>query len=251
MRRPRPNADGPRGRPGNVRRHHGALVGLTLSVPAVPHWLRSLSERPGLSSRLLACHPLPPSGMRSVHLLELAGSGNEMRSALSSIAGSPSRTVSLSPGPRGRVLLRVIARTGGPCRALFRSGGICRTCRFRSPRRPEGRVDWEILTTRPSGPFLGVGPRSRRGVRGGTLRSLGGPVPYSRLTGRQEEALRCADRLGYFSVPRKASLATLAGALGISRSAAAELLRRGLHVLIQALDDPRLSGSPASRREAG
>ncbi|EQD47416.1 Bacterio-opsin activator, HTH domain protein, partial [mine drainage metagenome] len=65
------------------------------------------------------------------------------------------------------------------------------------------------------------------------------------LTGRQEEALRCADRLGYFAVPRRASLGAVAGALGISRSATAELLRRGVSVMIRSLDGPRLSSAPA------
>ncbi len=226
----------------------GALVGVTLSVPPVPHWLRSLSERPGLSSRLLACQPLPPSGTRSVHLLELAGPENELRVAVSSVARSSSRTVALSPGARGRVLLRVIARTGGSCRAVFRSGGICRTCRFRTPRRQDGRVGWEILTTHPPSALPEMEPLSWRRGRDRTLRSLGNPHPYASLTGRQEEALRCADRLGYFSVPRRAGLGAVAGALGIGRSAAAELLRRGVSVLIQALDGPGLSGSPASRR---
>jgi predicted DNA binding protein len=47
------------------------------------------------------------------------------------------------------------------------------------------------------------------------------------LTGRQERALRVAFQIGYFDYPRKASLATLAGRLGVSRSTALELLRKG------------------------
>ena len=221
-----------------------ALVGVALSVPPVAHWLRRLTERPGLSSRLLACQPLPPSGARAVHLLELAGTEHEVRAAVSSVAHSPSRTVAFSPGGRGRVLLRVVARTGSSCGAVFRSGGICRTCRFRTPRGPDGQVRWEILTTRPRRPFPEMERRSWFRGGAGTLRSLGNPPPYSQLTGRQEEALRCADRLGYFSVPRQASLGAVAGALGISRSATAELLRRGVSVMIRSLDGHRLSSAP-------
>ncbi len=222
-----------------------ALVGVALSVPPVTHWLRRLTEWPGLSSRLLACQPLPPSGTRAVHLLELAGPEQEIRAAVSSVAHSPSRTVALSPDARDRVLLRVVSRTGSSCRALFRSGGICRTCRFRTPRGPDGRVRWEILTTRPPRPLPEMEQRAWSRGGAGALRSLRNPPPYSQLTGRQEEALRCADRLGYFSVPRRVGLGAVAGALGISRSSAAELLRRGVAVMIRSLDGPRLSTAPA------
>lgn len=221
------------------------LVGVALSVPPVPHWLRRLSERAGLSSRLLACQPLPPAGTRAVHLLELSGPEHEIRAAVSSVVGSPSRNVALSSGACDRILLRVVARTGSSCQALFRSGGICRTCRFLTPRGPDGQVSWEILATRPPRPLPEMEQRSWFRGGEGNLRSLGNPSPYSQLTGRQEEALRCADRLGYFAVPRRASLGAVAGALGISRSATAELLRRGVSVMIRSLDGPRLSSAPA------
>lgn len=53
------------------------------------------------------------------------------------------------------------------------------------------------------------------------------------LTDPQREALRTAYELGYFDIPRGASLEEVAGELGISASSASERLRRGQTRLIE------------------
>lgn len=53
------------------------------------------------------------------------------------------------------------------------------------------------------------------------------------LTDRQTEALRTAYEMGYFDVPRGASLETVAAELGISSSAVSERLRRAQTQLIE------------------
>lgn len=232
--------------PGRTPEPRANLRSVTLTVAPGKHWLRRLADRPGVSSRLLACQPLPPGGTRSVHLLELAGPERGLWDAVSSVASSPSRTVATSSPARDRLLLRVIAPTGRSCQFLLRSGGICRTCRFRAPRGTDGQVRWEVLVDGPFQRLAGKGSGLRSAGTRETLHSLRTPLPYSRLTGRQEEALRCADRLGYFAVPRRASLGRVAEALGISRSSTAELLRRGMSVLLRSLDAPRpWEGAPS------
>jgi hypothetical protein len=57
--------------------------------------------------------------------------------------------------------------------------------------------------------------------------------PGDGLTGRQREALRIAYELGYFDVPRGASLADVGTELGISASAASERLRRAQTRLVE------------------
>ena len=54
------------------------------------------------------------------------------------------------------------------------------------------------------------------------------------LTDPQREALQLAYRAGYYEEPRAATLAELAGELGISRQALASRLRRGYRGLIRA-----------------
>ncbi|MFC4359372.1 helix-turn-helix domain-containing protein [Halobium salinum] len=55
-----------------------------------------------------------------------------------------------------------------------------------------------------------------------------------RLTNRQFEAVRTARELGYYEVPREASLAAVADALDCSESAASTLLRKGERALVDA-----------------
>ncbi|MBP2251724.1 putative DNA binding protein [Halarchaeum solikamskense] len=66
-----------------------------------------------------------------------------------------------------------------------------------------------------------------------TTRSLGASrdAEAERLTRKQRETLAAAVDAGYFSVPREATLADVAGALDVSRQAASERLRRGLESL--------------------
>ena len=52
------------------------------------------------------------------------------------------------------------------------------------------------------------------------------------VTPAQGEALRTAHAMGYFAVPRDADAADVAGALGVSKSAFLERLRRGLDRLL-------------------
>jgi hypothetical protein len=57
--------------------------------------------------------------------------------------------------------------------------------------------------------------------------------PGDGLTDRQHEALRIAYELGYFDIPRKASLDDVAAELGISPSSVSERLRRAQTQLIE------------------
>jgi DNA-binding CsgD family transcriptional regulator len=57
--------------------------------------------------------------------------------------------------------------------------------------------------------------------------------PGDGLTDRQYEALRTAYQLGYFDIPRRASLEDIAAELGISSSSVSERLRRAQTKLIQ------------------
>ncbi|MFD1586483.1 helix-turn-helix domain-containing protein [Halorientalis brevis] len=57
--------------------------------------------------------------------------------------------------------------------------------------------------------------------------------PGEGLTDRQHEALRIAYELGYFDIPRRASLEAVAAELGITASSVSERLRRAQTQLIQ------------------
>jgi len=72
------------------------------------------------------------------------------------------------------------------------------------------------------------------------------------LTPAQEEALRQALAMGYFTVPRGATAADVAEALGISTSAFVERLHRGQHALLSGVfdvDAPRSGTADAAPDE--
>jgi predicted DNA binding protein len=66
------------------------------------------------------------------------------------------------------------------------------------------------------------------------------------LTDRQFEAVETATGMGYYAVPREASLSDVASALGVAESTASELLRRAESRLMPRLVDT--AASPAARR---
>lgn len=66
-----------------------------------------------------------------------------------------------------------------------------------------------------------------------------GGNPDDGLTDAQREAIRTAHEMGYFDIPRKASLDDVAGELAISASSLSERLRRAQSHLIEAHVDDR------------
>jgi predicted DNA binding protein len=72
------------------------------------------------------------------------------------------------------------------------------------------------------------------------------------LTDCQREALRAAAEMGYFEVPRRATLTDLAATLGVSDSAVSQRLRRGTGAVVtealDGLDTQRLVDDGGSRR---
>lgn len=67
-----------------------------------------------------------------------------------------------------------------------------------------------------------------------------GPAATDGLTERQREALAAANEMGYFDVPREASLGEVAGTLDISASSLSERLRRAQSHLAEEVLDGRL-----------
>lgn len=70
----------------------------------------------------------------------------------------------------------------------------------------------------------------------GTYDRRGG-TPAGALTDRQLEAVRAALELGYYEVPREASLADVADALGCAESSASMLLRRAARAMFSRVLD--------------
>jgi predicted DNA binding protein len=73
-----------------------------------------------------------------------------------------------------------------------------------------------------------------------TVTGMDPPDSRGILTERQREALRAADCVGYYEVPRQGSVADVATRLGLSTSAAGEHLRKAEAALVRSHLDGRI-----------
>jgi hypothetical protein len=97
----------------------------------------------------------------------------------------------------------------------------------------DGRMTFDVTATREQ--FEALGDRLDAGpFRYELLSVVHAPDGDGLLTDRQQECLRTADRLGYFEVPRRSTLATVAEELGVDTSTASETLRRATARLVAA-----------------
>jgi predicted DNA binding protein len=92
----------------------------------------------------------------------------------------------------------------------------------------DGRVEFDVFGTAPDLRALVAEVDDAVGVSVRTVDGGAGHSPLSsdRLTDRQAEAVRVADRLGYLAVPREATVDDVAAAMGIAPETAAEHLRK-------------------------
>lgn len=107
----------------------------------------------------------------------------------------------------------------------------------------DGRASWELTTT-----------RDRLGRLRDQFDSLGveyglesvGPLepttPSDVLTDRQREVLLAARDLGYYDVPRRATLTAVADSLGIAKATASDTLHRAESHLVDWFAEERLDG---------
>lgn len=99
--------------------------------------------------------------------------------------------------------------------------------------RSDGTVEFAVVGTRPAlGDLLdrldAAVDYSLTGVG-----EYGGPAGERRLTDRQREAVAAAVEVGYYDVPRTATLAEVAVELGCTESTASELVRKGQAAIVR------------------
>lgn len=206
--------------------------------------LAELLRREGAEAQLVACRLTDRAPRRLVRWLDVTVPSERREHLLHTLRRRlPLRHTAVAPLGPGRLLLRVREAAPAVCVATYRSGGICVSCPL-SARSDHGT--WRVVLSRgnranallrsaPGGASARMAVARLRAYRSG-----------STLTRRQDRALRTAYELGYFGYPRRGSLGDVARSLGISRSAALELLRRATAKLAQGRygDDLRLRGLP-------
>ena len=190
-------------------------------------WVHGLSAKHDARVRLRMCRPVGGTPPRLLRLLEVTAPLEReptIRRALRSPPGGVETAVT-AVTPR-RLLFRVVGPSTAMCNAVFESGGICTTCPYATAFGP--RDTWNVLVSDP--PAAQALVHAYASTVGGeaTIAGVSACRFPGALTPRQELAIETAHALGFFHQPRRSNLGAVARALGVSRSTANELLRRGL-----------------------
>jgi hypothetical protein len=213
-----------------------ALVELRIRGDPVPHWMQEIGTRWGAGVRLHVCRRVGDAPGHLLQLLEINANPATISEITAFLRGLHAlEELSLTPLTEDRLLVRLVSPLPPLCHTVFKMGAICMSCPFFSPEADPGSAtderDWRVLVHHAGDahPLLtsytapGTPPPSL--VRIGTYRGL------RDLTARQELAVGTAFALGYFDTPRRAQLKDVAKALGVSRAAVMENLRRALRNL--------------------
>lgn len=215
------------------------LLEVQVTAGAEVQWLREVSSRWPVRPRIQVCRPLLRNPSALLQVVEMTGSPGDLeeieRYLLESKRLREVTVVRLSPSRR---LVRGISDLPRACGIVLQSGTICTSCRYLPG--PDGKRSdrWNLLL--PQSPRIGRLIASLRDAGGGKnprVYRARRYRPERALTPRQSAAIETAYRLGFYAFPRRTNLREIARILGISRPAAAELLRRAEGKLL----DPALS----------
>jgi hypothetical protein len=200
------------------------LLEVRFDIPTKGHPLSELLQKEGAEAHLIACRLTDRAPRRLVRWLEVEVDPERMDPLLQVLRlRLKARDLAVARLGPGRVLLQVNEPAPSICSATYRAGGVCVTCPLLATKE---RESWRVIVPR--------GNRTRAFLRGLPVGSGAHPAiarvePYqskTSLTRHQDRALKVAYELGYFAYPRRGTLADVARALGIGRSATLEVLRR-------------------------
>jgi len=203
---------------------------MELLIPTSPsgHWMEEARRRWPLRVRLRACQPAGPRGRKLLQLVEVSARPTDATDFVRFLHERPEiEELAVITSAPGHSLVRVVTPMPAACGHVVGEGAVCSNCRFLIDRTISPAPDWTVVV--PSGPRLRRFLEETIGLADLSGRAVG-VRPYRPgrdLTPRQLAALATAHRMGYYGFPRGARLGEVARALGISRSATAELLRIG------------------------
>lgn len=205
-----------------------SLVKVDVVAGSARHWIRDLTERWSLRVRFDVCRPMGPDLSRLLQVVELTGDPGDLGAAeryLRHHSGIEALTVMvLSPSRR---FIRAVTPMPDSCRTVIEGGAVCAGCQFVPAKGADGQDRWTLVVPRTPESLRAIA-RLRSGPEkpGSHILRMRQFVPDQTLTPRQATALETAYRLGFYAFPRRTNLKEISRILGVTRSTAAELLRR-------------------------
>jgi hypothetical protein len=192
-----------------------------------PHWIRDLRSRSGARVVLKLCRSTGTGERWLLQFVELTADAPGISSIEQQLRHDHRfRELSVVRLGPSRLFVRAVVPAPRFCHLSQRSGAVCSVCRFVGGAR-WGPADWVVVLPGASEARPLLRELGRRGDGEGTPTwKIRRYAPSGGLTPRQADALEAAVQLGYYRFPRRGRLADVGRTLGISRSTAAELLRR-------------------------
>ena len=195
----------------------------------VARWIEELQSRWNSTVRLHVCRPTGSGAERVLRLFEVDAPPSQMGEVssflLDQVGAENAAVTRIAPN---RLMVWTSAPTPRLCAAIFASDAVCTSCPYLPPTASSDGKSWGILVPKAADAELPIAAMTRPGRPAPQVLRVGRYQSNGALTPRQERALDEALRLGYFAHPRRAELKDVARALGVSRSTAMELLRRGM-----------------------
>lgn len=204
------------------------LVEVDVAAGSSRHWIRDVTERWNVRVRFDVCRPMGSDASRLLQVVELIGDPGDLGAAERYLRHrSDIQALTVMPLSPSRRFVRAVTPMPEPCRRIFESGAVCGTCQFFPAVGAEGVDRWTLVVPRTPEALRTVA-RAQSGPEGSrtSILRMRRFVPKRTLTPRQAAALETAYRLGFYAFPRRTNLKEISRILGVSRSTAAELLRR-------------------------
>ncbi len=204
------------------------LVEIEVAAGPHRHWIRDVTERWKVRVRVDVCRPMGSAPSRLLQVVQLVGDPGDLggverylrhRTDIQELS-----VTALSPSRR---FVRAVSPMPEPCRHIFEAGAVCGTCLFSPATGADGTDRWRLVVPRtPEALRMVAQAQSATGAPRVPILRMRRFVPEQTLTPRQAAAHETAYRLGFYAFPRRTNLKEISRILGISRSSAAELLRR-------------------------
>ena len=199
-------------------------VMLKIKIPQ--NWVGTISSRYDAPIKFLNCKPFGDSGGRG--LIEINATDGEIHKIVEELKQhSDICKVTISPSPSGGVLGSVVTKKCVACQILTESDCFLTSAVSKS----DGRVEWKLITGGKKSLLELINHLEQSGCDV-ELKKCIRLTKRSQLTKRQEEIIRIAFEKGYYDMPKKATIETLARVFKVSTSTLAEILQRGERKII-------------------
>lgn len=208
------------------------MIEAVLRVALPCSWVTELTAKHGAVVNIVEQKPVE-GGLRT--LAEIDPGGSDPNEVVASLRRNP-YVVDLEAivPPKGKILATLQVQDCRACATLANS-----ECFLTDATATKDRgVEWRVLAPKRAAVEDLVNTLERRGlaIELAAIRTAKGS---GSLTGRQDQVLSLAYKLGYFEFPKKINLSDLAKKLGVAKSTLSEILRTGeekiLHAYFQGL----------------